>query len=293
MIDSEELRTYANVLRSSTTVELDEAKKQELVLRGILAALEENAAEENVNVEASQLLYDAAGTHPNETIRNQAFRALIRLGQEGKQKAIDCVYLLAVEKDLLPARQVITSRGWEPSCAELRALFDWFTTLASGTPYPAQEPDLITRAYLNMASPELQKRLLATAADIKMLNWARIVKALQESTQESLMHLVEDYAAFSSQERQLAIEQLAQRAQEGLQPAQETLCSMFLDQDDIHAKNIILRNDYFPKDQERRALLYFLLENWPAYHRLDFDHSLLTVIYETASRPMRRRLMEH
>ncbi|MBE0699952.1 MAG: WD40 repeat domain-containing protein [Anaerolineaceae bacterium] len=126
-----------------------------------------------------------------------------------------------------------------------------------------------------------------------MLNWARIVKALQECTQESLTHLVEDYAAFSSQERQLAIEQLAQRAQEGLQPAQETLCSMFLDQDDAQAKNIILRNDYVPKDQERRALLYFLLENWPAYHRLDFDHSLLTIIYETASRPMRRRLLEH
>jgi WD40 repeat protein len=296
----EELQTYAEILRSNPSIELDAAKKQELVFKGILAALEEIAAVEGEAAEpgsmlyqAAHLLYEAAGTHPNENIRNQALRALIRLGRDGKHPAIDLVYLLAVEKDLLPARQAISSHGWDPTRAELRALLDWFTTLASGTAFPAEEIGLITQAYFQTASPDLQKRLLASAADNKMKNWAMIITKLQEGSQKSLAQLVEDYAIFSSQERLLAINQLEQRALEGLQTAQEALCSMFLDQDDEQAKTIILRNHYCPADPERRALLFFLLEDWPAYNRLDFDHSLLTNIYETANRPMRRRLMEH
>jgi WD40 repeat protein len=291
--DTQALQSYADILHGLTSRTIDENEKHELILRGILAALEEIAVEEIDQHDASQLLYEAAGSHPNGTIRRQAFHGLARLAADGKQAAVDLVYLLAVEKGLLAARQMILSRGWEPGNAELLALFDWFTALDAKTAYPVEKLGLITRAFFNTASPDLQKRLLSSANESKQKNWASIVTALQSGSNEALDQLVKGYNRYSSQERQLAIESLEQRACAGSAPAQEALCSMFLDQDDAQAKMIIQTNRYAPEAAERRALFFFLLEEWEAYNRLDFDHSLLTGVYDSASRPLRRRLMEH
>jgi WD40 repeat protein len=91
-----------------------------------------------------------------------------------------------------------------------------------------------------------------------------------------------------------ADEEIAGRARaalRGLPPARhEALCQHFLEQDDAEAAAAIVAAGYLPRAPERRALVYFLTEQWDAYERLDFDRNLLRAVYETASPGLRDRL---
>ncbi len=289
---TETLRAYAALLHRQPGPDLSEEQMQELADRGILAALEEIALEQEGCPEAGQLLYAAAGTHPNPAIRAQAFHALERLAQAGQNQAVDLVYRLAVESDSLPARQAILSRGWAAGSPALRALFDWHTAVSSGQPFPPERLGEITEAYFHLASPELRRRMLSAAEAARMKNWAAVIEAIQSGSQTGLDRLVDGFPAYNSHERRVALEQLERLAREGAEPAQNALCRLFIDHVDPRAKAIALEQGYAPEDSTQRALFLFLTENWAAYARHDFDHSLLAGAYEAASRPLRRRLMD-
>lgn len=289
----DDLTLYAEYLRGAAGQHLPEDLRQRLIGKGIVAALEEAASQGEDASAAYQLLYETAAAHPDSGIRSQAFLALTRLAQDGHNGAVDQIYRLAVENDLLAARQSIASRKWEPSRAELRALFDWFSCLASTAPFPGHHLSAITNAYFREASPGLQRRLLASASAVYMDHWALIVTALQDGSAAVMLRLVEAYPSFSNEERQLALDHLNQDAQQGSQLAQDILCRLFTTYNDQEAKRLVVANGYLPEDIEQQALLYFLAENWRAYSNLDFDHNLLTNVYESSDRPLRRRLMDH
>ncbi len=293
MTHSEELQVFAEVLRNSISDALTHEKQHLLLTRGVIATLEEISVETGGDEEANRLLFEAASEHTSEIIRRQAFRGLTRLAQDGQSQAVDLVYLLAIEKDLLSARQLILSRGWQPTRVELRALFNWFTALAAGSPFPEDQLEQITHAFFEIASPAIQQRMLSSAADLRMVNWARIVTALQSGSMAGLHELVDRYPSFSGRERRLAIDQLSLQAQRGLPAAQETLCLLFIRHEDQQVKQTTLANGYLPEDPEQRALFLFLVEDWEAYQALDFNHNLLTNAYENAAQPQRRHLMEH
>ncbi len=217
-------------------------------------------------------------------------------------QAIDALYRLAVEEGLPAARQRILTQGWQPGLPALRALFDWFTHLEAGTPYPEEGIPLLTQAYLEEASPALQRRLAATAAQVHMENWARIITAVQEGAGQFLPDLVERYPSFRPAERAVALAQLDRLAQaddpQAAQSAarvaaQNALALLFIRHEEPRARELILSRGYLPQDTEQRALFFFLAEAWPQYAALDFDHHLLVNAYETAGRSLRRRLLEH
>ena len=301
MATPEALDLFAKLLLDASEREIPGPIYRELVQRGIIAALEDLAdgtaaspGPDSVPAEtpsAADLLYQAAGSHPNAVIRQQAFRVLTRLAQEGHQVAIDSIYRLAVEADLLAARQVLLTHAWQPSRPSLSALFDWFTDLAALGQYPQDRLEWITRAYLEESSPGLRRRLLATAPQIGMGNWARIASALEQS--ENLPGLVDAYPSFTTEERQLILACLEDLAQEGSQPARETISRLFIYHDNSTARQLALSNGYLPEDPEQRALFFFLAEDWKAYDTLDFNQSLIANAYDRANRSLRRRLLEH
>ncbi len=301
MATPETLDLFANLLRGISDREIAEPMYRELVQRGIIAALEDLAAQtagaagpdsdQAESASVISLLYQAAGSHSNAVIRQQAFHVLTRLAQEGHQAAVDSIYRLAVEADLLAARQVLLAQAWQPSRPSLGALFDWFTCLAAPAQYPQDQLEWITRAYLDESSPDLRRRLLVTAPQIGMGNWARIASALEKS--ENLPGLVEAYPSFTTEERQLTLACLEELAQTGSQPARETISRLFIFHDDPKARQAALANGYLPEEPEQRALFFFLAEDWKAYDTLDFNQSLLVNAYESANRPLRRRLLEH
>jgi WD40 repeat protein len=304
----EELRALADLLRNNfTTSALPPERQQELLLKGIIASLEELVMSNEVMGDEAYgasspitLLYQTAARHPIQGVRGQAFQVLIRLAKEGNTPAIDALYRLAIEESLLSARQRILTLGWQPGRITLRALFDWFTLLGTGKAYPEEQIPLLTQGYFEEASPDLQRRLLVTAPQIGMENWARIIAAVQDGAEQPLLELVERYPSFRPAERAIALEQLdrlakmdADTSNASAAVARNVLSLLYIRHEDPGARQLILSRGYLPDDPEQRALFFFLAEAWQPYETLDFDHHLLVSAYEAAGRSLRRRLLEH
>lgn len=300
MASTDQIASLASLLRGGpTSTPLTPEQRQELILRGAVAALEEalNASPDDQETrEAAALLRETAAAHPFEGARIQALHALMRSADEKNIPAIDALYQLAVENDLPAARQAIITGEWQPSRPTLRALFDWFTVLDNNSPFPEEYLPALTQAYFEDATPALQRRLVAGAPRNGADNWARIVSAIQDGSQAALRELIERYAQMRPVERDILLQQLSRLAEQtppASAAAREALAGLFIRHEEPRAREMILANDYLPDDSETRALLFFLGEDWARYAALDFDYSLLAGAYERAGRSLRRRLMEH
>jgi hypothetical protein len=58
----------------------------------------------------------------------------------------------------------------------------------------------------------------------------------------------------------------------------------------LGALEIALAAGYAPRDANRRALFYFLTEQWEKYESLDFDQSLLKSAYQMQDDGLRARI---
>jgi WD40 repeat protein len=74
--------------------------------------------------------------------------------------------------------------------------------------------------------------------------------------------------------------------------AQEELCRWFIEHEHPAALQACLAAGYAPRAPLRRALFFLLSEQWERYQQLDFDASLLRLIYETADGAFRARIAE-
>jgi hypothetical protein len=72
--------------------------------------------------------------------------------------------------------------------------------------------------------------------------------------------------------------------------AREELVRLTIEGDYPLALDSVLSAGYEPKEAGRKALLYFMAEQWDKYETLDFDHRLLRAYYETADANVRRRI---
>lgn len=299
-MSSEQLFALAELLRGQLDpTALPQEEQRELWLRGVLAKLEATVQRQESGAEsltAIALLEEAASTQESSELRQQAVQILLRLAQDGHLDAIDALYHLTIEQQNLAARQAILTQGWQPGDPSLRALFDWFSHLQDGTPFPEEAFPQITQAYFTSASPALQRRLLATAAQVHAENWAWIIQtiqAMQAGSQAELSELIERYPSLRPIERALLLDQLRALAEQGSAPAITVLGWLFINYAEPRAQDIILENQFLPDDPEECALFLFLSEQWVAYDELDFDHSLLYSAYENGGRPLRHRLLEH
>lgn len=293
MLPIEERTALIQILSGAPADALPPDLRRSLLLAGIVAALERDASSEAV-----QALLAAAAGAEQPAPREAALLALQRLAAAENSAAVDAVYALAVENDLPAARQWIETRGWQPSRPALRALFDWMAGSERLADYDAMA--LLARALVEDASPALRARVLAGAAQRGMDNWGLIVSAtLPGSSPAGVERLVERYPAFRDDERRLALDRLAALAAAGEEagPAAEAAAQavplIFVEHEDPQARQIARQHNLRPRDPRQRALFFFLAEDWPAYRDLDFDHSLLVASYESGSRAMKRRLLEH
>lgn len=70
----------------------------------------------------------------------------------------------------------------------------------------------------------------------------------------------------------------------------DALCSRVIETDDPQARAVALTNAYAPRTPELRALFYFLTHQWDAYDALDFDQSMMRVLYEASPQELRQRI---
>ena len=298
MDPAEELTLFAGLLRGGFAAqEMEPERQSELLLRGIVAVLEEwiDDGAELAGVSA-ELLREAARPHAGtlpDAVRSQAYHTLVRLSIEGRAPALDALFRLAVEDDLPAARQVIAARNLQPGCPLLRPLFDWFTAVETSKPFPESALPQLSEAYFQEATPALRRRLLNTAPAVGMQNWARIISAVETGDPRTVEDLVDRYPSYTDAERALALDLLDERAPSGEGWARETLFALYLHREEERARQRIDAVGYLPDDPEDRALYLFLSGEFERYAALDFDHRLLAAAYENAARPLRRRLLEH
>ena len=304
MQTSADLTALIQVLSGSPAETLSPDQRHELLLIGIVATLERDASPN-----AAAALLATAVHQALSGARDSALLALRRLAEKDHAPAIDAVYTLAVEQDLLAARQWIETRDWQPTRPTLRALFDWFS---AGSRFSTlEELHLLARAFDEEASPALRARMLSGAPAKGMENWALIVSAtLPTAAPPEIERLVKRYPAFNETERHLALDRLTALAHAAATPmgtvrdppsaagsltaaAAQAIPLLFVEYEDPSARQVALQNGFHPQDPHQQALFLFLAEDWPAYSALDFDHSLLVSAYETGSRALKRRLLEH
>jgi WD40 repeat protein len=72
--------------------------------------------------------------------------------------------------------------------------------------------------------------------------------------------------------------------------AREALCRLVLEHDHAQAAELACAAGFAPRHPQRRALFFFLTDQWNQYEQLDFDSRLLRAAYETAAEPLRARI---
>lgn len=258
----------------------------ELIQKGVLVTLQADASPE-----ALKILEQTALTSTSQELQLLAFQFLARLAENGSSPAIDSLFTLALEADLLGARQAIHTHAYQSSLPALNVLFDWVDQAAStGEPHSIDLPAL-TQAVIHQASPALQNRILLAAQSTSHKNWAILVNEYLHAPIQGYQSFINHFGKLGEQERQIALQLLAENASRGDLPAQSAVCSLFIEYEDLPSRQLALKCGYLPADPQHQALFYFYAERWQEYQDLDFDHRLLNDFYEQSDRPVRRRLL--
>ena len=268
----------------------------ELLFKGILVTLEAEGSTAAVDV-----LYTTAAGHPLDTIQTLARTCLERLALSQNEYAANAVYRLSVEINSLGTRQFIETHSIPAPRPPLAALYRFLT----GPTYPIDSESLalLTQAYYEESSEALRRRILAQAPQKGLANWSRLL-AVDESlplnkaaSKHVVDELINSYPSFSEVERQAVLDRLTVRAAQpetaGGPAAQAIIARIFLMHQEGRARKVAVQKGYYPEEPVERALFFFLAELWSEYQSLDFDHSLLLTAYETGSRVLRQRILEH
>ncbi len=276
--NEEDHRHLFHLLQGQPT-SLPAALAEQVLQCGALLLLEEEASPT-----AIETLSVCAIQSPNPEVRHRALNALLRLTRKHPQ-ATQALYRMALELDSDEARKALTTRPHLPAPSPQQAA----ALSLLQTPFRPPNHQALLEYFLS-AAPPLRQRLLQ-AAQTALPSWTVLASALDANTPEAYQALVQAYPHFDEAERTLARSALLNAFQQGQSLAGNALCEYFLQHEDTQAAALAQQHNCAPTEPDRRALFYFLSEQWAAYQQLDFNHALLNTLYEQAPRSLRRRLL--
>jgi WD40 repeat protein len=278
----------SDVLRSSNPLEKLPADQQVLfTLKGVIFSLEQDASPE-----ATDLLYEASLTCPYEEVQQLAVNALARLAKNGSLASLHRLFHLAIYSEKAAAIQAITAGHFQSPDATIQVVYDLLE--GNTAQYQALDPDyrLLTNFFLNEIPKELSQRISLAAQIAGLSNWVLVISAVQNFSPEASNRLVEQFSKFTEIEKKLLLRLLDQKTGQGLEIAGDTLCKLYIYQDEAGAAQIAAKNKFLPREQQLRALFLFLCERWDEYQKVDFNQALLSAAYETASPALRKKLLD-
>jgi WD40 repeat protein len=284
----DQINLLSDVLRSSNPLDKLPADQQVIfALKGVIFSLEQDGAPEAVD-----LLGQASLTCPYEEIQQLAVEGLGKLALNGSLPALNNLFHLAIYSEKADAIQVIAAHRFQNPDASVQAVYDLLE--GNTAQYQALDPQylLLTHFFLGPIPDELSQRISLAAQIAGMNNWIMIASAIQNFSTVASNQLVEKYSIFTEVEKQLLLLLLDEKTQQGLEIAGDTLCKLFIYQDETAAAQLAARNTFLPRQQLLRALFLFLSERWDEYQRIDFNQGLLSAAYETASPVLRKKLLD-
>ncbi len=72
----------------------------------------------------------------------------------------------------------------------------------------------------------------------------------------------------------------------------EYICRLVIEQGHQVAQQIAIKAQYAPREPNKRALFYFLTEQWDKYESLDYEHTLLQKVYELGDEKLRKQIAD-
>lgn len=76
------------------------------------------------------------------------------------------------------------------------------------------------------------------------------------------------------------------------QEAQEAFCEVVLEKHHKKLLEIVIQKNFYPTDLHKRALFFFLTEQWEKYEKLDFDARLMHIVYQNSSQELQSRIVK-
>jgi len=286
---TEETRALlAEFLRHPTGLEqLPPALRTELLFKGALAALQQDATPEAV-----QILEEVSRAEPMDGAQALALEALVGLASGSHAEAIAALFRLAVDHGIEAAQLAVLENNFTAPTARLQAAFLLLTAQSEAARSFDPDLKLLTSFVLEQAAPELAQRVLQAASRAGWQNWISLINAVQQPGPENSAALLDRYPTLPPVERILTIAVLDRLAAANEPLAQETLTQLVLRYDDAQAYAISVKRGYLPREAVHKALFLFLTQQWQAYETFDFDQRLLVAAYETAGLELRKRMLD-
>ncbi|HVN53489.1 MAG TPA: WD40 repeat domain-containing protein [Anaerolineaceae bacterium] len=265
---------------------LGQIAQDQLIIKGAMATLFQVGSPDAIQV------FEALVVGPvPESVSQLAFQFLVILAAQGSLPAWDSLCLLAVDADHPQAREIAVNQKYLPIDRANQAAFLLLTDQipAYAELDPAQK--LLTDRYRS-SLPEVRKRIRLAASRAGLEEWVHVVQAAVDSKGESLFALTDMLPKISTDSlRALGLDLISDLVDSGDADARKTLLNLYLYQNYAPARERITQKAILPQDPVRRALWFFLTEQWEKYASLDFNQSLLASAYEGAPQDLRRRIV--
>ncbi len=256
-----------------------------LMLKGAVISLQQDGSQSAIDTLKFTVIHC-----PSPDIQQMAIDAISLLASRHPY-AVETLYQLAIQQDQALAQQAI--RDHKITTTKLIDQVLLFLITQDLAQYQRLDPgyELLTRIFFDETVPESQQRLLEITRKAGLTNWSAIAEAVMTDSLEAYARLISSAGTFQEDERNVMRQAISTKAAAGSESAREAVCEIFLQFEDPLAREDALQNGYTPRDMSRRALFFFLTEQWAAYEQLDFAHTLLNSIYENAAQHLRRRLL--
>ncbi len=239
-----------------------------------------------------QIMAECTKVRFHQAVREGLLELLTRLAVTGNPFAILVNHHLAIHDDSMEAQEKILSMDIPASDPSQHAVFLLCTGQFSIFQQISGGKSLVLKYLQNHPDNQLLERIHAAMHRHGQDFLESIIGILQYPTREAFQSLLELYSRLSPMDQTLSLDFLQEQVlQSGSQPAMDAICELFILYEDHAALTMAVSLDISPGEPTRKALYYFLSQQWEKYENLDFSHRLLhTASFEASPAPLRRRI---
>lgn len=236
---------------------------------------------------------EQAAIHPAlPDFENAAVLQLQELSTEGQVEATLALYRLAVVFQNEESVRYLLEKKVPAVDSGLVSVFRLLYSNSEEVLFFDPGLRILTAEFLTQPDDLMATRIISAAQRKGLDHWAISAAAARLPVSiPAQQKLLQSFGRFDEADRRRTVELLTSSAP-GQSEIQDTLCQLFLRYDDQSARDVTLSKNYLPLQVHSRAMFLFLTNQWEQYELLDFDGSLLTAAYETASPELRKRLLD-
>lgn len=206
--------------------------------------------------------------------------------RSGNTEAIRTFFTLALTDDFAPAKAILRKDDFSHPEAGYNSA--GYLLLGNRKHLQRIDPTLTHLTDFFLDSDERMKSRLIEAGSAAFPHWALCAAFWKDPSVENKKAILSAYSGFTADERHLLQQTILSRFREEA----PLLADLFLCCDDPDLKLICVEQSTTPSDERKKALFFFLSEQWQRYEEWDSDYRKIRSCYERNDPVLQRRLVE-